>query len=41
MIEVFEFLSKVFSITIAQYNCNIRNALLLGGQQFKCFVHFE
>ena len=23
MIEVFEFLSKVFSITIAQYTCNI------------------
>ena len=41
MIEVFELLSKVFGIAIAQYTCNIRNVVLLGGQQFKCFVHFE
>lgn len=41
MIKVFELLSKIFSIAIAQYTCNIRNTILLGSQQFKCFVHLN
>ena len=41
MIEVFELLSKIFSITIPQHSCNFRNIVLLGGQQFKRLSHFE
>lgn len=41
MIEIFEFLPKIFGVTISQYACNFRNVVLLRGQQFKCLVHFE